>query len=110
MLKTANAVKPSTGLGAAVKGATTAAHRYAASITHVDTGALKGAHAMRIRGRRGEIYINPGASRSDGRRPAIYGPYEHERGGYHAFYARTVKEAGTQISKVAMAEMRRYLP
>ncbi|MEZ4558732.1 MAG: hypothetical protein R3A10_08090 [Caldilineaceae bacterium] len=110
MLKAIAAVKPGTGLGAAVKAGTFEAHRYAKSITHVDTGALKASHYMRIRGEKGEIFINPSASRSDGRSPAEYGPYEHARGGSHAFYARVPREHAREIGGAAAAALRRYLP
>lgn len=110
MVRTANAAKPRNGLGAAVKEATVAAHRYAVYLTHVDTGALRAAHHMAINGSRGEIYIDPAAARSDGQRPSDYGPFEHERGGSHAFYERTVDEYGRQILNEAGEAFRRYLP
>lgn len=110
MLRTANAVRPQSGLGAAVKEATVAAHRYAVYLTHVDTGALRAAHHMAITGSRGQIYIDPAAARSDGQRPSIYGPFEHERGNSHAFYAQTVDEYGRQILNEASEAFRRYLP
>ena len=110
MLRTANAVKPNSGLGAAVKEATVAAHRYAVYLTHVDTGALRAAHHMEITGRRGGIYIDPAAARSDGKRPSDYGPFEHARGESHAFYERTVEEYGRQILNEAGEAFRRYLP
>lgn len=110
ILRAANAARVDGGLRSAVKGATVTAHRYAVSITHVDTGALKNAHAIDVRGDRGQIYISPSARRSDGRHPAQYGPHEHARGGSHAFYERTVREAGRMIGDAAMRELRRYLP
>lgn len=105
----AAANRPNGVVAAAVEGATQAAHRYAVYVTHVDTGALKGAHRYTVRGKRGEVYINPSAVRSDGRRPAQYGPYEHARGGSHAFYARTVTEGLNSIRQGAEAAVRRYL-
>lgn len=110
MLRAANAVKPRNGLAAAVKAATIDAHRYVVYITHVDTGGLRAAHKMAIRGARGEIYIDPSARRSDGDRPAIYGVYEHRRGGSHAFYERTVAERHRQIGEAARRELLRWLP
>ena len=100
---------PDSVVAAAVEGATQAAHRYAVYVTHVDTGALKGAHAYTVRGAHGEVYINPRAQRSDGARPANYGPYEHARGGTHAFYDRTVSEGFNSIASAAEAAVRRYL-
>jgi len=110
MEKTIAAVKPRNGLGAAVKGATIAGHRYAVGVTHVDTGALRASHTMQIRGAHGQIYISPSARRSDGGRPAQYGPVEHARGGAHAFYARTVSEGGGAIGQAAMRGFRKFLP
>lgn len=101
--------QPNSVVGAAVEGATQAAHRYAIYVTHVETGALKGAHTYTVHGARGEVYIRPDAVRSDGRRPAQYGPFEHARGGTHAFYARTVSEGASSIQAAAEAAVRRYL-
>lgn len=110
MLRAVEAVRPSGGLGRAVQAGTMEAHRRAAAKTHVDTGALKGSHTMRVDGARGEVYINPGAVRSDGARPAEYGPVEHARGGDHAFYERVVNEDGAAIGAAAAAVLRAGLP
>jgi hypothetical protein len=92
------ALKPSGNLGKAVQYGTTAAHRYAVGLTHVDTGSLKSSHRMAINGRRGEVHIDPAAiNPRSGKRTAMYGFYEHERGGEHAFYQRVVDEYGQQI-------------
>lgn len=85
------------------------AQRYAVGITHVDTGALKNAHRMRLGGKHAEIYLDPGARNENGGRPAVYGPYEEARGGAHAFYRRTIDEAGPDIVRQAQADMARYL-
>lgn len=90
--------------------AATRLHRYAVGITHVDSGELKGAHRVRMAGTRAEIYIAPDAANDHGQRPAEYGVYEHERGGDHAFYRRTVDEMGQQTLNDAAAMLRRYLP
>ena len=94
MLRAANAARPGNAMDAAVKDAGAAAHRYAVGVTHVDTGALKAAHRLRVAGSRAEIYIDPGATRSDGRRPAQYGPYEHERGGV----AEALADVGMELA------------
>lgn len=94
---------------------TTMAHRYAVAFTHVDSGALRSAHMMKMEGGflgspRGVVYINPSATsivRQRGRRittlhatgPATYGPFEHKRGGSHAFYERVQSERGSQIGR-----------
>lgn len=103
--------KLSTGgaFGRALPYALQAAHRYTATITHVDTGALKGSHRMRLISRfRGIIYIDPAAVGPHGP-PAHYGPYEHKRGESHAFYDRVIAEAGNRIAdqaeKIAAKEL-----
>ena len=110
MLRMAAAVKPNGGLAEAVKEATIYLHRYAVTITHVRTGALRASHHIELRGRMGAIYINPGAVRSDGGRPSVYGPIEHARGGAHAFYARTIAEAGQRAAQAGYVRLRGALP
>ena len=80
-------------------------HRYSVGITHVDRGALKAAQRIAIKSRsqrvsRGRIYIDEGAMTMEGKVPADYGVYEHRRGGEHAFFDRTVKEAGPRAIRV----------
>ena len=95
-------MKPSGALGRMVQYGTILAHRYTVSITHVDTGALRASHRMKLQGSRGEIYIDPeGVNPRTGAHTAKYGPVEHARGGSHAFYARTEKEAGLSIATQA---------
>lgn len=105
------AVKPSGALGKAVKAATLHLHRYAVDITHVWTGALRASHHIAYGGgATAEIYIDPGAIRGDGARPSAYGPAEHDKGGSHAFYARTVAEDGGAAVAEADNELRSALP
>lgn len=74
---------------------------YAGEITHRRTGYLAESHAWEYNTHtmRGRIYINPrvvylSSPRSSTLRwPATYGTYEEQRGGTHAFYGRTIKEA-----------------
>ena len=80
-------------------------HRYSVGITHVDKGALKAAQRLSVKSRgqnvsRGRIYIDEGAMTMEGKIPADYGVYEHRRGGEHAFFDRTVKEAGPRAIRV----------
>jgi len=101
-LRAIAAMKPSGALGRAVLYGTTEAHRYAVAITHVDMGALQASHRIKMKqgGLRGEIYIDPATTNPrSGQRPVVYGFYEHERGGSHAFYARVEKERGAAIGK-----------
>ena len=102
-LRAIAAVKPEGGLGRAIQYATTAAHQYAVSITHVDTGALRASERMALFGTRGEIFLDPTARNPrGGERTAIYGVTEHERGGSHAFFRRTIDEAGERIGTTAV--------
>jgi hypothetical protein len=95
------ALQPSGALGQAVQEATVAAHRWALIYTHVDTGALKSSHRMEVGGLHGRVYIGEGHNPRSGRATAVYGPYEHERGGSHAFYGRVVSEQGQAITERA---------
>ncbi len=97
------ALQPSGALGRAVQYGTAAAHRYAVGVTHVDTGALRASHRMEVTGLRGRVYIDPSARNPRSRqRTATYGPYEHDRGGEHAFYQRTIDEQGQSIEQAMM--------
>lgn len=105
------ALKPGGAAEEAARDAIVALHRYAVGITHVGKyeggGALKSSHRMEVNGLEGMVYIDP-SSVSPRRtkrkyRPAEYGVYENERGGEHAFYARTVEEAGPGV----VAEVKR---
>jgi len=89
-------------VGRVVQYATVEAHRYAVSITHVITGSLRSSQLMQVNGTRGMIYINPAAINPRTKeKPAVYGAIEEARGGSHAFYARTLAEAGDRITRAA---------
>lgn len=104
-------LKPSGAFGRAIQYATAEAHREAVSRTHVDTAALKGSHRMRVDGLHGEIYLDPGARNPKSRElVAVYGAKEHERGGAHAFYRRTVDESGNRIGAAAVRLLQGQLP
>jgi hypothetical protein len=111
-LKLIAAVKPNGGLGRAVLYAATDIHRYAVSITHVDTGALKASHRIeKIGAASYRIFIDPAAKNPrSGARTSVYGPAEHNRGGEHAFYERTMNERGKTIAVKAHQMMRSELP
>ncbi len=90
-------IQPQGAYGKAIKGMAVLGQNYAMRVTHVDTGALKNTHMVEVEGLQGSIHIDPYARRGDGRSPAQYGPHEHNRGGGHDFYKRTVDEQGQQI-------------
>jgi hypothetical protein len=94
------ALRPEGALGRAVQYGTMAAHRYAIGVTHVDTGALRGSHRMELAGLRGRVYIAPEAMNPrSGQKTTLYGPYEHQRGGEHAFYQRVIDQYGQEIEQ-----------
>lgn len=104
------ALKPRGAFGRMVIYVTREAQRDAVAITHVDTGALRASHRVKVQGLRGWVYIDPSSvNPRSGERPAVYGVYEHERGGSHAFYQRVVDERGQEIAERALRELMRYL-
>lgn len=101
------ALQPSGEFGRAILYATTEVHRYAVGVTHVDTGSLRASHRMEVSGIRGMVYLDPGAANPrSGQRTAVYGPHEHARGGSHAFYQRTISEAGAGIMQRSLGMVR----
>ncbi len=104
------AMQPDGKFGEVIKGATVEGHRYAVSVTHVDTGSLRASHRMQMDGLTGTVYIDPSARNPrSGQLTSVYGPHEHNRGGEHAFYTRTRVEAGPRIVKRAQQDMIREL-
>lgn len=100
------AVSPEGAMGEALQIGTAALHRYAVSITHVDTGSLRASHRMMIdwSQTRGRVYISPSARNPRSfQKPSVYGVYEHDRGGSHAFYERTANEVGSEILRNSTA-------
>ena len=103
-------LRPEGAAGEAVRDAAIALHRHAVQITHVGKyvggGALKNSHRMQVNGLEAMIYIDSSViSPRRGKRkyrPAVYGVYEHERGGEHAFYHRTEDEIGGQVEARAV--------
>lgn len=103
-LRAIAALRPSGALGRAIQWGTAAAHRFAVSVTHVITGSLRASHRMAVSGVQGRVYLDTRAKNPrTGQRTAVYGPIEEARGGEHAFYGRTAREAGPRIAR-GMAE------
>jgi hypothetical protein len=112
-LKIISAMKPGGALSRAVKNVTIAAHRYSVANTHVDTGSLRASHRIELEAgmMRGHVYIAPDTvNPRTGNRPSVYGLTEHNRGGHHAFYERTVTERGAEIVATAAKALRAELP
>lgn len=94
MLGRIGMMEPSGELGDLVKDVTIFAHSEAVKVTHVDTGALRSSHEINIRGLQGTVSIDPGATNPrSGQRVEEYAPFEHGRGGGHAFYEIATKRA-----------------
>jgi hypothetical protein len=109
------AVRPSGALGRAVQRATIAAHRYAVTLTHVDTGALRASHRMDYGTgsgwAQGRVFIDPTARNPRSRAlTSRYGPVEEARGGTHRFYGRVVDEKAHAIASEARAAFLGGLP
>jgi hypothetical protein len=110
-LRTMSQLSPSGRGGRAVFYMISDLWAYAVRITHRDTTALALSHRMQVKGNRGEVYLDPDAQnpRPQGPRqtkphptPAVYGVHEHNRGGDHAFYDRTIGERGSDSLDRAM--------
>jgi len=96
------ALEPRNAPAKALQYITAALLRYATVITHVVTGALRASHRAGYFNYRGVVFIDSGAVNPFGDRPSVYGEYEHARGGSHAFYERTVREAGGSIMRTGL--------
>ena len=89
---------------------------YAKSITHKDSGELAKAITWKYDSHRmkGSLFVDPGAvwhsSRGVIRRPAVYGIYEHARGGSHAFIKRTFEERVKQFGFLGLRMAVERLP
>jgi hypothetical protein len=106
-LKMIAALHPSRGLARGVQAALTDLERFAVSVTHVDTGALRASHRMRMElganDALGTIYIDPGAMNPrSNKRVVDYAGTEHARGDIHAFYERTYNEEGDRAMELAV--------
>lgn len=100
------------------------AQNYAMRITHIYTGTLKMSHVTEYDGHRmvGRLFVDPhvlarsygGRLKSPQQFVAEYAIYEHQRGGSHAFYERTVNETGGVLNfegfKVFKGYMDKELP
>ncbi len=125
-------LRPRNEMGEAVRIAASELQRYAISITHVGRyiqtrtgkwryarpheqgrggGALRASHrivfAESARDATATISIDPSVSNPlTGQKPSVYGGYEHQRGGTHAFYARSLSERGDEALRRAWRVLR----
>lgn len=88
------------GLRAIIARAVLRAHRYTTMIVHVDTGRLKNSLFPRVTMQSNQAYGVVGTN-------VMYAPYEHDRGGSHAFFERTVQEDGPAIVRQVEDDIRR---
>jgi len=79
------------GLEAIIAKGTLRAHRYAVGITHFISGRLRNSHFPQVTATANQVYGTIGTN-------VAYAMIEHNRGGDHAFYERTVSEDGAGIT------------
>ena len=106
LLRAIAALQPSGAMGEAVRYVTLALHRYAVTITPVDTGSQRAAQTpeVNLSALTGRLFYDPEAINPKGGKPSRYGP-ENEalRGGRYAVYQKTVDEAADEAVKQALA-------
>jgi hypothetical protein len=91
-------LEPTGASGKVVRHVAIGLQRHAIAYTHVDTGALRASHRVKVSGINGLVYLDPVAKNPrTGQQTAEYGVYEHERGGEHAFYDLAVEHADALI-------------
>ena len=94
-LRAIAALRPGGAIDEAIREVTLRAHRHLVAVTHVDTGAYRAAHRIKMTKDRGVIFVDTGARNPrSGRRVVEYAPIEEARGSSHAAYARTEAEMG----------------
>lgn len=94
------AFKPKGEASKVVKSMTIEAHRYLVAQTHVDTGAYRASHRIKLTDVRGEITPDAGAiNPKSGKLVTAYAEVEEARGGEHAAYQRTIDEVGGRIAE-----------
>ena len=118
-LKIIAALKPENELGQMVRGGAIGAHAYATKITHVWHrlgGNLQASHRIDPNYGRGPTWSAATVSLGSSPNPRtgtpanVYGYWEHDRGGEHAFYARTEAEAWRSIATGVANEFIAALP
>lgn len=114
-LATIEALKPRGGLGRAVRAGTAVLYRGVIANVHVDTGSLRASQRIEYTEgpgwAQGRIYTDPTATNPrTGRRPVVYGVYEHDRGGQHAYADLALLEFGPAAVAAAVNELLRSIP
>lgn len=109
------ALQPDNVLGRGIQTATRKLYDHARRVTHRETGTLAAAHRWAFLeqggGPRGVVFLEPGVRNVRSGAPVgRYGPIEHARGGDHAFYGRTIAEAGDQAIDAGLDVILSKLP
>lgn len=86
-------IDPQDGLRSTMALAAGMLHRYATAIIHVVTGRLKNSLFWAVESRGNSVIGQIGTN-------VEYAPYEHARGGSHAFFDRTVREEGPAVNSL----------
>jgi hypothetical protein len=104
------ALEPSGPMDEAVREGILALQRYQATITHVDTEALRGARRVRFTNNAAELFTGHMARNPrTGRAVLEYDQHEEDRGGSHANWQRTFNEAGPRVAATMTVKMLRAL-
>lgn len=90
LLATARGLSAQGGLRGVVAKGTLRAHGYVSKIVHVAIGRLKNSLFPTVEGSGNNVFGVIGTN-------VVYAPFEHDRGGAHAFFERTVNEEGPAI-------------
>lgn len=101
LVKAAALTEPDGPAAQITKYVTVGLHRYAVAYTHVDTGTLRASQSLRVEGLRGVVYVGDGVNPRTKQKASYYAPFEHARGGEHAFYDRAVAHADELINDAA---------
>lgn len=109
-LRYIRALEPQGVLDEAAGDGIAALQRYQATITHVDTGALRGARRVRFTRNAAELFTSSTARNPrSGQAAIVYDEYEEARGGGHANWQRTFDEAGPRVAEGMIVKLVRAL-
>ncbi len=109
-LKSIRALEPTGAAGQALQSGILAMQRYQATVTHVDTGALRASRRVRVQGMGAALFTSHTATNPRTGTPTLtYDEFEEARGGSHANWSRSFTEAGPRIASTMMVKILRAL-
>lgn len=109
-LRYIRALEPQGVLDEAARDGIAALQRYQAGITHVDTGARRGARRVRFTRNAAELFTSHTARNPRSGVPVLqYDDPEEMRGGSHADWQRTFNEAGPRVAEGMIVKLVRAL-